>query len=73
MGEKEQKITDEQINKFLEYLDYKSNEWKDDWYMNDMWKARTGAFKEVLEVFNGLLDGRDIGELKTDWRKVLYD
>jgi len=70
MEDKEKSITPEQINKFIEYLDYKSNEWKDDWYMNDMWKARTEAFKEALEVFNGLLEGKEIGELKTDWWKV---
>ena len=66
MKHEEKMITSEQINKFIEYLDYKSNEWKDDWYMNDSWKARTGAFKEVLKVFSGLLEGKEIGELKTD-------
>ncbi len=64
------KLTDENIRKFCEYLEYKSNEWKDDWYMNDAWKARTDAFKEVFEVFKELLEGNGISDFKTDWSKL---
>lgn len=69
MDESVNKLTDERIKKYREFLDYKSQEWKDDWYMNNSWRARTNAFKEALEVFNKILEGEELGDIKTNWQK----
>lgn len=57
------RISDEILNdmiQFRELLDYRSNEWKSDCYLDSKWRDRQQAFKEALESCENILRKIDL-------------